>query len=128
VVQQPAALAAQAALAGRWQVQGGDFFRAVPAGADTCVRKRASCTTGATRSAGRVAPGRRARLRVVDAVLPGGNAPHPAKVMGILMMVFGSGRERTPAEFAARRTRAGRRLDAARGSASPLSVAKAVPD
>lgn len=54
-------------------------------------------------------------------------APHPGKVMDILMMVFATGRERTQDEFAALLARAGLRLDAARASASTLSVVEAVP-
>ncbi|MBL8324211.1 MAG: methyltransferase [Rubrivivax sp.] len=133
VVQQPAALAAHAALAdSRWQVQGGDFFQAVPAGADAYVLKRILHDWGDDAClrilrACRAAMGPRSRLLVVDAVVPEGNAPHPAKVMDILMMAFATGRERTQDEFAALLARAGLRLDAVRGSASTLSVVEAVP-
>ena len=40
-----------------------------------------------------------ARLLIVEAVIAPGNQPHPAKVMDILMMIFGEGRERSEREF-----------------------------
>jgi hypothetical protein len=132
VVQHPAALARLPALAGRWQPQAGDFFRAVPAGADAYVLKRILHDWGdepclRILRACRAAMGPQARLLLVDAVLPAGNTPHPAKVMDILMMVFATGRERTQHEFAALLAQAGLRLDAVRASASTLSVVEAVP-
>lgn len=96
VVHQPAALTAQPSLAGRWQVHGGDFFQAVPAGADAYVLKRILHDWGdepclqILRTC-RASMGPQSRLLVVEAVLPKGDIPHPAKVMDILMMVFANG-------------------------------------
>ncbi|MFF4578734.1 methyltransferase [Streptomyces sp. NPDC001389] len=69
--------------AGRWRTEGGNFFEAGPPGGDFCLLKHilhdwddeaALRVLGSVRRA--AAPG--ARLLVVDAVLPGGGAPHPA--------------------------------------------------
>ncbi len=132
VIQHPAALAGLPELAGRWQLQAGDFFQAVPAGADAYVLKRILHDWGdepclRILRACRAAMGPQARLLLVDAVLPAGNTPHPAKVMDILMMVFATGRERTQDELAALLARADMRLDTVRASASTLSVVEAVP-
>ncbi len=82
----------------------GDFFNFVPEGGDLYVLKRilhdwndaecakilANCRKAMTESS---------RLLIVEALLPEGNAPHPAKTMDILMLIFGPGRERTETEF-----------------------------
>ncbi|MEV5596798.1 methyltransferase [Streptomyces sp. NPDC052496] len=92
-------------LTDRWQTHSGDFFTAVPPGADVyllkrilhdwndtdCARILRACRTAMTR------PG--ARLLAIDAVLPPGNSPHPAKTMDALMMTSLNGRERTEPDF-----------------------------
>lgn len=119
-------------LPARWTADSGDFFQAVPAGADAyvlkrilhdwsdehCVRILRCC---------RAAMGRQAKLLVVDAVLPAGNASHPGKVMDILMMVFGKGRERAESEFAALFEQAGLRLSGIISTPSALAILEASP-
>lgn len=131
VVRDPAALAA-AGLAGRWSALGGDFFESVPPGGDAYLLKRIlhdwsddACLRILHRC--REAMSASARLLVVDAVLPAGNAPHPAKVMDVLMMVFGGGRERTEAEFATLFARCGLRLARVTATASTLAILEAEP-
>jgi hypothetical protein len=133
VVADPAAWrpAAQAGVA-RWSVESGDFFERVPAGADAYVLKRIlhdwdddACVR--ILDACRRAMHAGSRVVVADAVLPAGNAPHPAKVMDVLMMVFGAGRERTAAEFAALFERAGLRQGRIVPTASTLGVVEALP-
>ncbi len=85
---------------------------------DRCVRILRRC---------REAMGGDARLLIVDAVVPPGNAPHPGKVMDILMMVFAEGRERTEQEFAALLGKAGLRLTRIAMTPSALSIVEAVP-
>lgn len=128
VIGDPAAPAAPD-LAGRWSAVAGDFFAAVPAGADLYVLKRIlhdwsddECVQILT--ACRAAMPDRARLLVVDAAIPAGNGFHPAKVMDILMMVF-SGRERTEDEFAALLARAGLALTRVIPTPSTLSIIEA---
>ena len=69
----------------------------------------------------------RARLLVVDAVVPTGNAPHPGKVMDILMMVFAKGRERTEQEFRELFGKAGLQLTNSTMTPSTLSIGEAIP-
>jgi hypothetical protein len=68
-----------------------------------------------------------ARLLVIDAVIPASNAPHPGKVMDILMMVFAAGRERTEQEFRDLFTPAGLRLNRITMTPSTLSIVEAIP-
>lgn len=129
VVRDPAYITA-ARLEPRCTMVAGDFFEQVPAGADAYVLKRilhdwsdeqcvrilrACCDAMSTR----------ARLLVVDCVVPHGNTPHPGKVMDILMMVFAAGRERTEDEFAQLLQQAGLRLCRVLPTASALSIVEA---
>jgi hypothetical protein len=75
----------------------------------------------------REAMGDRARLLVVDAVVPARNAPHPGKVMDMLMMVFAEGRERTEQEFGALFEKAGLQLTNITTPPSTLSIIEAIP-
>ncbi|MEW5975059.1 MAG: methyltransferase [Acidobacteriota bacterium] len=116
----------------RWAAGGGDFFQAVPAGGDLyllkrilhdwsdeqCVRILRCC---------RAAMSDRARLLVVDAVVPAGNAGHPGKVMDILMMVLAEGRERTEQEFRELFGKAGLQLTHITMTPSTLAIVEAIP-
>ncbi|MFJ6795100.1 methyltransferase [Streptomyces sp. NPDC091268] len=102
-------------LAGRWRTEGGDFFTAVPSDGDVYLLKHIlhdwddeDCLRilGSIRRAARTG----ARLLVVDAVLPGNSAPHPALELDIVMLMALKGRERTAAEFESLLDRAGFRL------------------
>lgn len=84
---------------------------------DDCVRILRSC---------RAAMNENTRLLVVDAVIPTGNAPHPAKVMDILMMVFAEGRERTEQEFRELFAQADLQLSQITMTPSTLSIIEAV--
>ncbi|MEV6717960.1 methyltransferase [Lentzea sp. NPDC051208] len=101
-------------VAGRWSVEAGDFFDAVPAGDvylikrilhdwddDRCARILANCRR-AMRPGGRVL--------VVDAAIPPGNEPHHAKAIDVIMLTLLPGRERTTEEFAPLFAAAGLRL------------------
>jgi hypothetical protein len=85
---------------------------------EQCVRILRCC---------RAAMSDRARLLVVDAVVPAGNAPHPGKVMDILMMVLGEGRERTEQEFRALFENAGLQLTTITATPSTLAIVEAIP-
>lgn len=121
-----------AAFPERWSTESGDFFTAVPTGADGYVLKRIlhdwsdeQCVR--ILRACRTAMGERARLLVVDAVVPAGNTPHPAKVMDILMMVFAEGRERTEQEFRELFEKAGLQLTTITMTPSTLAILEAIP-
>ena len=69
----------------------------------------------------------RARLLVVDAVVPAGNVPHPGKVMDILMMVLAEGRERTEQEFRELFGRAGLQPTTITMTPSMVAIIEAIP-
>ena len=126
VVQEPAYLTA-AGLLDRCEIVGGDFLQSVPAGGDAYILKRILhdwsderciqilCTC-------REAMGEKARILVVDAVVPPGNDSHPSKVMDILMMVLVEGRERTEEEFRELYQQAGLKLTKVVPTPSVLSI------
>ena len=67
------------------------------------------------------------RLLLIEMVLPPGNAPHPGKVLDIMMLVGPGGRERTEQEYAALLKQAGFRLTRIVPTESAVSVVEAVP-
>jgi len=119
-------------LEGRLQVQGGDFFCEVPAGADAYLLKHIlhdwgddACRTilGHIRQA--MEPG--GRVLIVEQVIPAGNDPFPGKLLDLNMLVMTEGgRERTPEEYAQLLQSAGLRLNRIVPTASPMSVVEAL--
>ncbi|MFJ9711843.1 methyltransferase [Streptomyces sp. NPDC101234] len=117
-------------IAGRWSIESGDFFTAVPEG-DVLVLKRIlhdweddQCVTLLDRCRAALAPG--GRIMVVDAVVPPGNTPHQAKMLDLLLMAALVGRERTEPEFAALFEAAGLKLSRIVPTPTVLSVVEAV--
>lgn len=114
-------------LTGRWRAIGGDFFQSVPTGGDAymlkrilhdwsdeqCVRILRCCAESMDKDT---------PLLVVEAVVSPGNQPHPSKVMDILMMIFGEGRERSEREFCELFERAGLTLHNITPTPSTLAV------
>ena len=95
----------RAGLAARATAVAGDFFASVPAG-DCYTLKlvlhdwdddKSRAILRTLRKS--IAPG--GRLCVIETVLPPGNAPSPAKLFDINMLVMAGGRERTEADYAA---------------------------
>jgi len=94
----------QAGIADRCRMLGGDFFEAVPAGADLyvlkfilhdwpddkCVRILRNC---------RKAMARGGRVLIVEHVVPEDGGPHISKFMDMNMMINTGGRERTRQEL-----------------------------
>jgi hypothetical protein len=70
----------------------------------------------------------KSRLLVVDAVIPKENAPHPAKIMDILMMTIAEGRERNETEFRSLFANAGLVLTRVIPTPSARAVIEARPD
>jgi C-methyltransferase len=67
------------------------------------------------------------RLLVVEAVLPEGNVPHPAKMADLEKLVTVGGRERTERDHRALLAQAGFELARILPTSSPLSILEAVP-
>ncbi|MET7619288.1 methyltransferase [Streptomyces sp. NPDC005408] len=99
-------------LAGRWRAEAGDFFDAVPGGGDVYLLKHVLASwpdEEALRilSSCRRAMSGQARLLVVNALIPEGNAPHPGKSVDAMMMTVLNGKGRTKEEYEALLARAG---------------------
>jgi len=114
-------------LGGRLTTAAGDFFEAVPAGADLYLLKfilhdwddeRAVAILRRVREA--VAPG--GRIAIVETVLPDTPAEHAGYLFDLNMLAVTGGRERTASEFAALLDRAGCRIERVTPTDSPLSV------
>lgn len=131
VVQTPRFLT-EAGLLDRCELVGGDFFSSLPGGGGAYVFKRvmhdwddATCVGLLRRCREVIAPD--GRLVVVDAVIPPGNDPHPAKIVDMVMMGILAGRERTEEEFAALFSAAGFALTKVVPTHSMLAVVEGVP-
>ncbi|HEX6120357.1 MAG TPA: methyltransferase [Dongiaceae bacterium] len=98
-------LLAEAGVADRCRVVGGDFFQEVPQGADLYALKfilhdwsDAACVRILTNCRRAMVPG--GRVLIVEHIVPDGAAPHFARFMDINMLVMtDGGRERTQQEF-----------------------------
>lgn len=118
-------------LGDRVRVEGGNFFEAVPGGADAYVLKfiihdwDEERALTILRNVHRAAP-EGARLLLVEGVVPEGDAPSLSKLMDVHMMVMTGGRERTEAEYADLLARAGFRLARVVPTESSMSVIEAV--
>lgn len=117
---------------GRVSIESGSFFETVPAGGDACVlshvihdwsEEQCLAILGNCREA--IKPD--GRLLLVEMVLPPGDAPHPGKVLDMVMLVMPGGQERTETEYAALLDRAGFRLSRVVPTESAASVVQAVP-
>ncbi len=116
----------------RCALVGGNFFRSLPPGADLYIFKRVlhdwddeTCVS-LLRQCRQVLP-RTGRVLVIDAVIPPGNDPHPAKIVDVIMLTALTGRERTEPEFRALFDAAGLRLTRVLPTPSTLSIVEGVP-
>ena len=108
----------------------GDFFAAVPGGADLYVTAMVLHDwddDAVVRLLGRIReaaePG--AAVRCVEFVLPDGDEPHMAKMIDLTMLGMLRGRERRADEFAALFTRAGLTFEGIAASPTPMSIVEA---
>ncbi|MGH9579759.1 MAG: methyltransferase, partial [Terriglobales bacterium] len=69
----------------------------------------------------------KAKVILIEAVLPAGNDPHFAKMIDLEMLTLPGGRERSQEEFRALFSQAGYRLARVVPTKSLLSVIEAVP-
>ena len=132
VVAGAAATFARAGVTARVRIEHGDFFKALPSGADAIVMKHIvhdwddESATRILQSCHRaLAP--RGKVLIVDPVVPSGNVPHYGKLLDLEMLVLTPrGRERTKAEFTSLLQGAGFRLSRVIATKSPLSVVEAI--
>jgi SAM-dependent methyltransferase len=123
---------AEAGLAGRCEVVGGDFFESVPAGGDAYVLSWVIHDWDDDHALNILRNCRRAirdsgRLLLVEANLPAGDEPHFAKQLDMAMLVALGGQERTETEYANLMTAAGFGLSRVLETASPMSVFECAP-
>lgn len=116
-------------LSGRAEIMAGDFFESVPA-ADVYLLSYimhdwddGSCTRILRNIAAAAATGARAVL--VEAVIPPGDAPHPAKFVDLTMLGMMTGRERTAEEYETLLASAGFSLDRIVPTPTPFSFIEA---
>jgi hypothetical protein len=132
VVQDAPALLEARGVNERVTIHAGDFFEAVPDGADCYVLSHVIHDWNDSQCARILGRCRKAihpdgRLLIVETVLPPGDAAHLGKLMDNVMLVFPGGQERTEAEYGVLLERSGFRLDRVVPTASTVSVVEAVP-
>jgi SAM-dependent methyltransferase len=117
-------------LSDRCEFVGGDFFDAVPEGADLHLLKQIvhdwddEQATQLLRNCHR-ALGPAGKLLLVEMVLPEDNRPSPAQAMDLNMLVVLGGRERTEEEYRRLLQEAGFRLERVIPTHSPFGVIEA---
>lgn len=125
-------LAADPALAGRWEAVAGDFYERVPAGADVYLLKRilhdksdSDCVR--VLKACRHAMGEHGRVLIVDPLVPStGDYPVSVKLSDVLMLAVFEGRERTSEQLAELLAAAGLSLSRILPTAGALVIVEAV--
>jgi O-methyltransferase len=114
----------------RVTIENGDFFQSVPAGADAYILSHIihdwnddQCLTilGHVRKAMNPA----GRLLVVEMVLPAGDAPHPGKMLDMVMLAHMGGQERTESEYGILLGKAGFRITRVVPTDSAASIVEA---
>lgn len=121
-----------AGLTDRCRAEGGDFFKAVPAGGDLYILKHvihdwsdAKATT--ILKACRAAMPATGKLLLVEMIVPAGFAPHMSQMLDLEMMVLCDGRERTEAEYRDLLTGAGFQLTRVISTPGPTGLVEAIP-
>ena len=122
-----------AGMSDRCRAEGGDFFKAVPAGGDLYVMKNiihdwndAKATTILKTCRAAIKP--TGKLLLVELVVPPGFGPHMSHILDLEMMVICDGKERTEAEYRELLAGAGFKLTRiVPTEGSPFSLVEAVP-
>jgi hypothetical protein len=130
VVRDAPALIQSRGLTNRVTIEAGSFFDHVPNGADAYLLSHvihdwteAQCLTILGHCRNAMKPN--GRLLIVEMVLPAGDAPHPGKLLDMMMLVGPGGQERTEQEYGALLAKAGLRLRRVVPTQSPVSVVEA---
>jgi SAM-dependent methyltransferase len=123
---------AAAGLSDRCQLVSGDFFEAVPEGADLHLLKQIVHDWNDERATQLLENCHRAlapagKLLLVEMLVPPDNRPSPAQAMDLNMLVLLGGQERTEEQFARLLGAAGFRLERVIPTHSPFSVLEATP-
>jgi len=119
------------AVADRCRLASGNFFEAVPDGADAHILKwiihdwNDEQSVAILKNCHRALP-ENGKLILVEAVVPAGNEPHFSKFIDLNMLVMTGGRERTEEEFRALYDEAGFSLTKVVPTESPFSVIEGV--
>jgi hypothetical protein len=131
VVPGAADVLAEAGVADRAEMVGGDYLRAVPAQGDAYTISHvlhqltdAEAVTVLTNIRKVMAPV--GRVLVIDPVIPEGDLPHPGKFMDITMLALTQGRDRTESELAGLFEQAGLRHVQTVALSAPSSVVVAM--
>ena len=127
IAEQGKARIAASDCAARCTAEGGDFFEAVPTGADCYMMRHIIHDWDDEKSAIILRRCREAmkpggKVLVVEMVLPEGNEPHMGKMLDLVMLTCPGGRERTASEYDALFKRAGLKLTRIVPTASAVSV------
>lgn len=119
-------------LSARCEVVEGDFFKSVPAGRDAYILSHVLHDWNDEQAVSilrncRKAMGPDGKLLIVEAVLPPGDAPHPGKLIDLLMLTVTGGLERRADEYGDLLAAAGLKLARVVPTTIPQSVVEAVP-
>ena len=131
VIKGAADLLAREGVAARVELVTGDFFAAIPAGADAYMMKHIIHDWDDERAVQilsniRAAMPDAGKVLIVEQVIPAGDEPHPGKLLDLEMLVAPGGIERTAEEYRALLAAAGLELTRIVPTASPFSVVEAV--
>ena len=131
VVKDAPALLKARGMSDRVSVEAGSFFERAPAGGDAYLLSHIlhdwsedQCLAILGHCKRAMKPG--GRILIVEMVLPPGNAPHPGKMLDIMMLVGPGGQERTAPEYEALLRKAGLRMSRVVPTSSAVSVVEAV--
>jgi ubiquinone/menaquinone biosynthesis C-methylase UbiE len=132
VIERARANIGAAGLDGRCQVVAGNFFEAVPPGADAYLMRHIIHDWDDEKSLAilrhcRRAMGQSGKLLVIEGVVPPGNEPSISKFFDLAMMVLPGGMERTEEEYRQLFEAAGFRLTRIVPTKTWVSVIEAVP-
>ena len=118
-------------LTDRVKVEAGDFFATTPSGGDVYLMSHVihdwseeQCRTILGNCRRVMKPG--SRLLLIEMVLPPGDAPHPGKLLDMMMLVAPGGQERTAEEYRTLLASAGFRLTRVIPTDSAVSIVEAV--
>ena len=131
VVRDAPALLQARGVADRVTITSGSFFDGVPSGGDAYLLSHiihdwteALCLTILGHCRRAMAPA--SRVLIIEMVLPSGNAPHPGKMLDMMMLVGPGGQERTEPEYATLLSKAGLRLTKVVPTDSAVSIVEAM--
>lgn len=130
VVREAPSLIQARGLADRITIVSGSFFERVPEGGDAYLLSHIihdwteeQCLTILGHCRRSMKP--TSRILIIEMVLPAGNAPHPGKMLDMMMLVGPGGQERTEPEYRALLNKAGLRLVNVVPTNSAVSVVEA---